>query len=309
MPTQRAPLPWRALLRPKNWPLLLVVAAGRVAALFPLRAMPVLARPLAWGLWLWPKFRHVTRANLRACLPHLAETDRERLARSSTREVAAAVLTALKTWASYRPGHPDFAARFAGLEHFEAARDTGRGIILLNCHYNSTELNGAFTAQLPRGERRFTGLYRAPSDAVADAVLQWGRTAFTDRILPARDIRAIARGLKTGDVAWFATDLEVTGRGTVWADFFGVPAKTSNSLARIASMSNAVVLPMRLRREGGIHRLEIFPPLENFPTGDAVIDAAAMNRAIEALIADDPAPYWWCLERFRKRPPGAGAIY
>jgi KDO2-lipid IV(A) lauroyltransferase len=130
-------------------------------------------------------------------------------------------------------------------------------------------------------------------------VLQWARTAFTDRVLPARDIRAIARGLKEGDVTWFATDLEFGGRGFVWADFFGVPAATSNSLARIAGMANAIVLPVRLRND----RLEILPPLEDFPKGDAATDAAAMNHAIERLIADDPAPYWWALDRFRKRPP------
>ncbi|MGP1356517.1 lysophospholipid acyltransferase family protein [Roseicyclus sp.] len=309
MTTPRAPFPLRLLLRPKNWPLLLVVAAGRAVAFLPLGAMPALGRPLAWALWRWPKLARVTRANLAACLPHLPEAERERLARASTGHLATALLTALKVWFSYRPGHPAFAARFEGLAHFEAARDTGRGIILLNCHYNSTELNGAFTAQLPRGDRTLTGLYRAPSDPAADAVLQWARTGFSDRVLPARDVRTIAKGLKAGDVTWFATDLEFGGRGSVWAEFFGIPAATSNSLARLAGMSGAIVLPVRLRRDGAGHVLQVFPPLAGFPSGDAEADATAMNRAIEALIADDPAPYWWCLERFRKRPPGVPPVY
>jgi KDO2-lipid IV(A) lauroyltransferase len=300
MKPTRAPFPWRALLRPPNWPLALVLLIGRGVALFPLGAMPALARPLAMLLALWPRLRRVTRGNLDRCLPHLPEAERARLARASTRHLATSLLVSLKTWFSYRPGAPGFTARFEGLAHFEAARDTGRGIILLNCHYNSTELNGAFTDQLPRGNRRFTGLYRAPRHATADAVLQWARTAFTDRVVAAKEIRTIARGLRNGDVTWFATDLEFGGRGFVWAEFFGVPAATSNSLARIAGMSNAIVLPVRLRE----NRLEIFPALEHFPTGNAEADAAAMNRAIERLIADDPAPYWWALERFKKRPPG-----
>jgi KDO2-lipid IV(A) lauroyltransferase len=299
MKRPRAPFPWQALLRPANWPLALVLLIGRGIAFFPLGAMPALAWPLGGLLWLWPRLRRITRGNLDRCLPHLPESERARLARASTRAVATSLLVSLKTWFSYRPGAPAFAATFRGLEHFEAARDTGRGIILLNCHYNSTELNGAFTDQLPRGNRRFTGLYRAPSHAAADAVLQWARTAFTDRVVAAKDIRTIARGLKEGDVTWFATDLEFGGRGFVWAPFFGIPAATSNSLARIAGMSDAIVLPVRLRNDA----LEIFPPLENFPTGDAEADATAMNRAIEALIVDDPAPYWWALDRFKKRPP------
>jgi KDO2-lipid IV(A) lauroyltransferase len=206
---------------------------------------------------------------------------------------------------------PDFEARFSGLGHFEAARDSGRGIILLNCHYNSTELNGTFCAQLPRGARRFSAIYRAPSHACADAVLHWARTGFVDRLLPARDIRGIARALKEGDIVWFATDLEVGGRGTVFADFFGVPASTSNSLARIAGMTDAIVLPVRLRADpaSGRDTLEIHPPLQGFPTGDPVRDTTAMNACHERLIADDPAPYWWCLERFRIRPPGAPPVY
>ncbi len=299
MSSRRAPFPWRALLRPANWPLALVLLVGRGIALFPLSAMPALGRPLAALLWLWPQLRRITTQNLDRCLPHLTDAERADLAHASTRALATSLLVALKTWFGYRRGTPAFAASFGGLEHFEAARDTGRGIILLNCHYNSTELNGAFTDQLPRGDRRFTGLYRAPRHAAADAVLQWARTAFTDRVVSAKDIRTIARGLKDGDITWFATDLEFGGRGFVWAPFFGIPAATSNSLARIAGMADAIVLPVRLRN----NRLEIFPPLENFPTGNAEADAATMNRAIEDLIVDDPAPYWWALDRFKKRPP------
>jgi lauroyl/myristoyl acyltransferase len=125
--------------------------------------MPVLARPLGGAPLALAALRRMTRGNLDRCLPHLPEAERARLARASTGHVATSLLVSLKTWFSYRPGAPAFAATFEGLEHFEAARDTGRGIILLNCHYNSTELNGAFTDQLPRGNRRFTGLYRAPA--------------------------------------------------------------------------------------------------------------------------------------------------
>jgi KDO2-lipid IV(A) lauroyltransferase len=298
-------------MRPRNWPLAAVLASGWLLSRFPASAMAGLARPLAFALWRWPKFRRVTCENIAACLPHLTPSDREGLARASTRHVAAAVLMAIKTWMSYRPGHPDFAARFTGLSHFEAARDSGRGIILLNCHYNSTELNGSFCAQLPRGGRRFTGIYRAPSHAAADALLHWARTAFVDRLLPARDVRGIARALKAGDIVWFATDLEVGGRGAVFAEFFGIPASTTTSLARIAAMTDAVVLPVRLRndRSDGAPVLDVFPALDDFPTGDALRDARAMNAVHEAMIAEDPAPYWWCLERFRIRPPGAPAIY
>jgi KDO2-lipid IV(A) lauroyltransferase len=297
MKPTRAPFPWRALLRPE-------LAAGAcpadragdraLSARGDARAGPSARRsPLALAA-----LRRVTRGNLDRCLPHLPEAERARLARASTGAVATSLLVSLKTWFSYRPGAPAFAATFEGLEHFEAARDTGRGIILLNCHYNSTELNGAFTDQLPRGDRRFTGLYRAPSHAAADAVLQWARTGFTDRVVAAKDIRTIARGLKEGDVTWFATDLEFGGRGFVWAVL-----RRPGGHQQLACAHRGHVGRHRPSRAPARMAAGDLPAAGELPHRHAEADATAMNRAIEALIVDDPAPYWWALDRFKKRPP------
>jgi lauroyl/myristoyl acyltransferase len=102
-------------------------AADRAGvALFPLSARCP-RWPVRWRLlWLWPRLRRVTRGNLDRCLPHLPEAERARLARASTGHLATSLLVSLKTWFSYRPGAPAFAATFEGLAHFEAARDTGR---------------------------------------------------------------------------------------------------------------------------------------------------------------------------------------
>jgi KDO2-lipid IV(A) lauroyltransferase len=116
---------------------------------------------------------------------------------------------------------------------------------------------------------------------------------------PAKDIRTIARGLKEGDVTWFATDLEFGGRGFVWAPFFGVPAATSNSLARIAGMSDAIVLPVRLRTMAAGD----LPAAGELPQGRRRGRRNGHEPRHRGLIVDDPAPYWWALDRFKKRPP------
>jgi KDO2-lipid IV(A) lauroyltransferase len=268
MKRPRAPFPWRALLRPANWPLALVLLVGRGIAFFPLGAMPALAWPLGGLLWLWPRLRRITRGNLDRCLPHLPESERARLARASTGPSRPPFWCRSRHGSPTVPARPPSPPRSGGWSISRRRATPGRGIILLNCHYNSTELNGAFTDQLPPGDRRFTGLYRAPSHAAADAVLQWARTGFTDRVVAAKDIRTIARGLKEGDVTWFATDLEFGGRGFVWAPFFGIPAATSNSLraspaCRTRSFCRCGCATMRWKSS---RRWRISPPAMPRPT-------------------------------------------
>jgi len=307
----RTPLPLRGFLRPENWKLALACGIGWMISFVPFRSLGALARPFAALLWLIPKLRRVTRANLAVCFPQMPEAEREALARRATDELALSLLHSIKIYFGYRPDAAQFQrVRFAGAEHFEAAVASERGIILLSCHYGSPDTNGVFVAQLPRGSRRFSAVYRQPDEEMADAVIRWGRTKCIDALIPSWDIRTMLKELRAGGMVWFAPDIEASGKGTVFADFFGVPASTGNGLARIAAMSNAVVLPVRHRAapEGG-HVFEVFPPLEGFPTGDAVADATRMNRAIAAMIADDPAPYWWVIKRFRHRPPGLPPVY
>lgn len=306
-------LPWRRLIQPRGWPLLLVLGLGRLAAFLPLSAMPAAARPLAFVLRRVKRLRHVTERNLAVCRQDLTEEERATLQRASTREMAASVLTAFKVWFTFRPDHPGFtrSISYEGLGHLDAALAAGRPIILLNAHLNSTELNLAFTSLIPRAGRPLMAVYRAPSNALADAILQWGRGCASDRTLPSTQTRSIARHIKEGALMWFAPDLEFHGRGHVWAPFFGVSAATSNSVARFAALTGAVVLPMALRRgeNGRGFVLRILPPLDGFPTGDAPADARRVNAALEEIIATAPTEYWWGLERFLNRPPGAPDIY
>jgi KDO2-lipid IV(A) lauroyltransferase len=50
-------------------------------------------------------------------------------------------------------------------------------------------------------------------------------------------------------------------------------------------------------------------PWTDFPTADAVADAARMNRWIEAEIRRNPAQYLWVHRRFKTRPPGEPPLY
>ena len=57
------------------------------------------------------------------------------------------------------------------------------------------------------------------------------------------------------------------------------------------------------------YRVKLFPAIENFPSGDDVVDAAAMNRAIEKTILECPEQYLWTFRYFQTRPEGEAPVY
>lgn len=304
--------PWRDLARPRFWPVLFVLGLGAVVGRLPRPVQRGAGHLVAAILWRIPRIRHVTRANLAACLPGLGEAERAALARQTTFEAAFSLVQSLRVWTVHRRSRPAYRIdALTGADHLAAALATGRGVLLLACHYRSTEVNGCLADQIDRAGRRFVGVYRKPKEPGIDRLLHWARAGYTDRLISGRDVRDIVRELRDGAIVWFAPDLEKARQGAVYVPFFGVPAGTTTATARIAQMGRALVLPIRHREDARSGRItvEIFPPLADFPSPDIEADTARVNAAIEAMIRDEPAPYWWCLERFLHRPEGVPKIY
>ena len=53
----------------------------------------------------------------------------------------------------------------------------------------------------------------------------------------------------------------------------------------------------------------MLPPLENFPTNDAVADTALGNHYVEEMIKSAPEQYLWMHRRFKTVPEGAPSRY
>jgi KDO2-lipid IV(A) lauroyltransferase len=82
---------------------------------------------------------------------------------------------------------------------------------------------------------------------------------------------------------------------------FGIPAATNTLTSRLARTTGAPVLPYFLRRLPGTqgYRAVIHPPLEDFPSDDAVADTERLNHLIEAQVRLVPEQYLWIHRRFK----------
>ncbi len=88
-------------------------------------------------------------------------------------------------------------------------------------------------------------------------------------------------------------------------------ADEEKHFARLAQAGDAAMLPYYPERkaDGSGYRLHIEPPLPNFPSGDEVSDATAINASIENWVRRFPGNYMWIHQRFKTRPPGEDPFY
>jgi len=295
-------------LAPRYWGVWLGAALVWLLALLPWRLREALAVPLGdLARRLGRKRREIARVNLGLCYPHLSASQRERMLRDHFRCRMRAVLDyGILWWGSERRLRR--LITIVGEQHFREHHDRGRAIIVLVPHSLMLDFGAAILGI------HFSGLavVKEARNPLADWLLQRARQRFKGRVCTrAQGLRPILRGMRGGAFFHYSPDEDLGTRDAVFAPFFGVPAATLSTLGRLATLTDAVVLPGYTRYVPGTGRYEqhLFPALSDFPTGDPQRDAARMNEEVEKLIALAPAQYLWTMRRFRTRPDGGRNAY
>lgn len=287
-------------LQPKYWPTWLGLAFLRVFEPLPHRLLYLLGRGLGNFIWLFPTpFKRIARRNLELALPELDAATRARILREHFAGLGCALFeTAISWWSS------DERIRrittMEGLEHLEAARATGRGVLLLSAHFNSIEIGcRALASRMP-----LNIMYRPTKNLLIGEFVHSRRAVQTRRAIPRDDARTLIRALKDAEVVWYAPDQSFRKKGAEMVKLFGIPAATNTATSRIAKMTNALVLPYFFERQpGGGYRGVIHPALADFPTDDPVADTERFNHIVEAEVRRMPAQYLWIHRRFKGLTP------
>jgi KDO2-lipid IV(A) lauroyltransferase len=264
---------------------------------------------LAWG---WHRFGAresvVAARNLELAYPDLLPQQRADLHRAVLRTTARQALETLRFWT--RPHARNLAVLHThdGMELFDAAIASGRGVIVAAPHYGNWELlNQWLAARTP-----LAILYRAPESAVGEAFLRRVRADDADRVTQVRaegpGIRQLFKLLKAGGVTGILPDQQPKAGDGVFAPFFGVQALTMTLLGRLAERSGATVLFGYCERIGAgpEFALRFEPAPAAIASKNPVEAAAALNAAVERIARRDPAQYQWTYKRYKQRPPDSG---
>ena len=293
-------------LSPRHWPTWVGIGLGCLLARLPWplarRLGPALGTPLRL---LLRQRRRVVEVNLALCFPHLSESERADLLRANFRSLGMAVFEFLRAW--WGPLAPlDRGFELIGLEHVRKVREEGRGVLLISPHFMTLET----CTRLLCGALPVAGMYRPHASPAMDWAVRRGRLRHASAMFARDELRPAIRHLKSGGVLWFAPDQETRRGDSVFVPFFGQPAKSLSSTHAMARLSGARVLPLfHQRLDDGRYRVEIGPPLEDFPSADAVADTARTMAVVEAAIRRAPAQYLWLHKRFKSRPDGGPSPY
>ncbi len=266
----------------------------RALVLLPWPAQRLLGRGLgAAAFRLARRRRRIAARNLELCFPELTADARHRLLRRHFRSLGIGLMElGLAWWASDRRLRA--MVSLEGLEHLEAAG--ARPVILVAGHFTTMDL----ACRLLGLAVDYDGIQRPFGYPALDRQLTRGRRRAAGDVYSKFDLRGILDALARGRTLWMAVDQAQTSSRPVVAPFFGLPAPTTGSPARLAARSGAAVLPVAGRREpDGRYRITVEPALEDFPRGDEVADATRLNAVVERHARAAPDQYYWIHRRFK----------
>jgi KDO2-lipid IV(A) lauroyltransferase len=254
------------------------------------------------------KRRHITLTNLHLCLPHLSRAERLHLARSHFQYFARSVLErSILWWAS-----PARLTRLIQVVSPVPIQDMmNRPTIFLCPHFVCLEVAGvAITMQAPA-----CSIYTKQRNKIFDAALRKGRLRFTpdENNLLSREagVKPIIRAMKNGRAFLMLPDMDFGVRDSIFTNFFGVPAATLTSPARLVSATDGQIIPVVTRFLPHYQGWQVifYPPWDNYPDSDINIATRRMNAFIEERVLESPAEYFWSHKRFKTRPDGEKNVY
>jgi KDO2-lipid IV(A) lauroyltransferase len=279
----------------------------KLASLLPYRLLLVIGKFLGRGIKLISvKAQHVAKINLQLCFPEKSPKEREQIKNKCFESIGIALVELAICW-WWSEKRLRSLVEIRGFENLEAVLANGQGAILLSGHFTSLEIGGRlFTLNKP-----LQVMYRTQKNALFDSYLYSKRCGYLENVVSRKSTRQLIKGIKKLVPTWYAPDQNFTNERNIFAPFMGVPAATITASSRLVQAAGCAVLPFYTYRkpDGTGYILTIKPSLQNFPSGDDLTDATAINASIENFVRSHPEQYMWIQPRFKSRPEGEPSVY
>ena len=288
-----------------EWLTRLAISALRLLAKLPYGALRRIGEACGDLAWLLAgSRRRVALVNLRLCFPDWSEDRRRAVARGHFRCLMRSLFDRFVFW--YEPAERTRElVTVRGLAHFLAHQ--GRPVIMLGPHFVGIDAGGMrFQLDYPAGF-----MYAKQKSAALSAAMTRGRMRYgrARTFLRNEGLRGPIRAIREGTPLYLLPDMDLGARDAVFVPFFGVPAATVTSVARLAKITGALVIPLVTRMTDRGYEVQLYPAWEDYPGEDLVVAARRMNEFIEQRVLEMPEQYLWSHKRFKTRPPGSPNPY
>jgi Kdo2-lipid IVA lauroyltransferase/acyltransferase len=258
------------------------------------------------------RLRRTGQRNLELAFPDLALSERRRLLHGCFQSLGR-LLGVFSQFETADTRALQSVVECEGLEHIDAARQSGRGVILFTGHVGAWELT-SFALSLFDYPLSF--LVRRIDNPKIEKLVDERRERLGNRTIDKRSAaREMLQTLQGGGTLGILVDLNTLDREGIFVDFFGVPASTTFMLAKLALRTEAAVLPVFAPwdRERQCFLLKIGEPLTVTRSSDNEDDVRCLTQlftsVVEKYVRRYPDQWLWIHRRWKTRPSGEPGIY
>ncbi len=278
----------------------LVISVLKILSRLSLKSARRLGTLIGKMLW-WgdSNLTQVTKTNIELCFPDKSVEEQQALVKSSLIETGRlfAEFGIMWEWPSERT--LGLIQSVCGKEHLDDAFERDKGVIVLAPHHGNWELVGLYLSTL----RPMAALYRPPKIKELETYMSAVRGRHGSELVPTnkRGVIRLFSILNAQGMVGILPDQVAGGSGGISVPFMGIPAKTMKLVTRLIHKTGCEVVSLvALRRPDGEGFDMVFRQADpEIYSEDIETSVTALNRSIEACIADYPEQYQWEYKRFK----------
>ena len=262
---------------------------------------------------LLPKLAKTANRNLEIAYPNITEKEKKQIV-TGTFESLGRHLGFISHFRKFEKEDIKNLIEIVGKEeNFDPSIESERGILFFTGHFGSWEV---FNLLAPSFDYGMNILVRRIDNELVENYVDNLRTKFGTVTLGKKEAaRKMYRLLDDGQILGILADLNAQLHDGVFVDFFGVPAATTMSIAKLALKTNPIILPAFAVWEEEKQKYVVYlePPIEYKNTGDAKADildiTQKLTNSVEKYVRKYPEQWLWIHKRWNTRPRDEKSLY
>ncbi|MEO0946251.1 MAG: lysophospholipid acyltransferase family protein [Pseudomonadota bacterium] len=239
-------------------------------------------------------WRNRIRINLEHVMPELPEAERQGIIREVTDNVGRTLIE-IYSGRTFLDRIQDIDMTGPGFEAFQAARATGRPVVLVTAHLGNYDV---VRGKLYRDGHPIAALYKPMENKAFNAHYVKAISTIAEPVYPTtgQGLARLVRHLRSGGIVGIVAD--VGSRRAPVLSFFDKPAHTPLSAAELAVKFDAVMIPVF-----GIRQADGFSFFVEFADPIANTEPAEMmqryNDTVETYARRYPGQWFWLHRRWK----------
>lgn len=193
---------------------------------------------------------------------------------------------------------------YEGLENYELAVASGKGVLILSAHFGAMDYANAFYAKKSGRPVNFL-LRKLDNKYLQDMFTAAGKKAGVKFFYKGSGLRPVVKNVMKGEDLVVYSDQSTRKNIGVESVFFGKKTSSLPLLPSLAKKTGSPILPMFIYREPDHvhHKIVFFPPI--FATEDDTVETLTQKQsdAMETAIRRMPAQWLWVHRKWKKDYP------